>query len=57
MFALAADGHIYVYDKARKLVKWMNIKVSRAFSLHVSNERLFCACSDGIVRVFATESL
>lgn len=27
VFALATDGHIYVYDKARKLVKWMNIKV------------------------------
>jgi mitogen-activated protein kinase binding protein 1 len=33
VFALATDGHIYVYDKQRKLVKWMNIKVARAFSL------------------------
>lgn len=57
VFALATDGHIYVYDKQRKLVKWMNIKVTRAFSLQASNDRLFCACADGIVRVFATETL
>jgi WD40 repeat protein len=57
IFSLASDGHIYVHDKTRKLVKWMNIKVNRAFSLHASNDRLFCACADGIVRVFATETL
>jgi hypothetical protein len=30
VFALAADGHLYVYDKNRKLTKWMNIKVDKA---------------------------
>jgi WD40 repeat protein len=57
VFALGADGHIYVYDKTRKLIKWMNIKVSRSFGLQASNDRLYCACSDGIVRIFATDTL
>ena len=32
VFVLASDGHIYVFDKQGKLLKWMNIKVPRAFS-------------------------
>jgi len=46
-----------VYDKQRKLTKWMNIKVEKALSCTMTNEYLFCGCSDGIVRVFGTKSL
>ena len=57
IFAITHDGHIYVYDKQRKLLKWMNIKVPRAFSCSAQEGRLYCACSDGIIRIFDTESL
>lgn len=52
VYSLTSEGHVYVFDAARKLVKWMNIKVERAFGCQVSGERLFCACSDGIMRIF-----
>jgi WD40 repeat protein len=35
----------------------MNLKVDRAFSCQITEERLYCACSDGILRIFKTESL
>lgn len=46
-----------MYDKQRKLTKWMNIKVEKALSCTMTNDYLFCGCSDGIVRVFGTKSL
>ncbi len=57
MFALASDGHLYVYDKNRRLTKWMNIKVDRAFSCILGNDHLFCASNDGIIRIFNAKSL
>lgn len=57
VYAVASDGHVYIYDKQRKLLKWMNLKVDRAFGCSVSEGRLFCACSDGIMRIFKTETL
>ena len=57
VFALAADGHLYVYDRNRKLTKWMNIKVERALASAMTNEYLFCGCSDGVIRVFGTRNL
>ena len=51
------DGHLYVYDKNRKLAKWMNIKVDRALSCTMTAEYLFCGCSDGVIRVFDATSL
>lgn len=57
VFALAHDGHLYIYDKQRKLQKWMNIKVERAFSCSMTSEYLLCGCSDGYIRVFAPKTL
>lgn len=58
VYALTADGYIYVFDKARKLLRWMHVKVDRAFSVCVSAEgRLVCACSDGIMRLFKSGNL
>ncbi len=36
---------------------WMNIKVERAFACCINKERLFCACSDGVLRIFDTHTL
>mmetsp|Transcript_23635 Transcript_23635/g.23341 ORF Transcript_23635/g.23341 Transcript_23635/m.23341 type:complete len:155 (-) Transcript_23635:1009-1473(-) len=52
VFSLASDGHLYIFDKNRKLQKWMNIKVDKALSCVLTNEHLFCGCSDGVIRVF-----
>ena len=56
-YTLAIDGHVYVFDKQRTLIKWMNIRVERAFGCQVSEGRLFCACSDSTLRVFRTDTL
>ena len=57
IYSLASDGHVYVFDKERQLIKWMNIRVDKAFGCQVSEGRLFCACSDGVLRVFKTDTL
>jgi hypothetical protein len=57
VLSLATDGHLYVYDKNRKLTKWMNIKVDRALSCVLGGDHLYCACNDGIVRIFSSKSL
>ncbi len=51
------DGHLYIYDKNRKLQKWMNIKVDKAICCSITNDHLFCGCADGIIRVFAPKTL
>ena len=35
----------------------MNIKVERAFGCQVSDGKLFCACSEGVMRIFQADSL
>lgn len=57
VLALAQDGHLYVYDKFRKLTKWMNIKVERAMGCALGGGFLYCACCDGVVRIFNAKSL
>jgi hypothetical protein len=57
VLALASDGHLYVYDRNRKLTKWMNIKVERAMSCALGGELLYCACTDGVVRIFSSNKL
>lgn len=37
VFSLAIDGHLYIFDKQRKLQKWMNIKVEKALSITMNN--------------------
>ena len=58
-YALAADGHLYVFTQERKLSKWMNIKVTRAFGCTIDrgSDTLYCACADGVVRVFNPQTL
>lgn len=57
VLALASDGHLYVYDKNRKLTKWMNIKVDRALACSLGGDLLFCACAEATVRIFKTRTL
>ena len=57
VYALAVDGHLYVYDQHRKVEKWMNIRVDRAFACTAAATHLLCGCSDGTIRVFSTSTL
>jgi len=59
VYALAGDGHLYVFSEERKLSKWMNIKVTRAFGCTIdpTADALYCACADGIIRVFNPTNL
>ena len=57
IFALTIDGLIYVYNNKGEMQKWMNIKVPRAFSCKTNGKQLFCACADGIIRVFSVDTL
>jgi WD40 repeat protein len=59
VYAFASDGHLYVFTEDRKLSRWMNIKVTRGFSCSISQskDQLFCACADGVVRIFNPETL
>ena len=36
VYGLTTDGFVYVFDKQRKLLRWMSIKVDRAFDCYVS---------------------
>ena len=58
-YAIAADGHLYVFTLERKLSKWMNIKVARAFGCTIDpcNDSLVCACADGVIRLFNPQTL
>jgi len=59
VYALTADGCLYEFTEKKKLDRWMNIKVERAFSLGLdfSSGILYCACSEGVIRVFDSKSL
>lgn len=57
VYALTTDGHLYIYDKNRKLQKWMNIKIDRATCCSISDNMLFCSGSDGIIRIFDPKTL
>lgn len=57
VYTLTSVGHIYVFSKQRTMTQWMNIKVKRAFGCSVSDGKLYCACCDGTLRVFLTDSL
>ena len=56
-FILSSDGKLFVFSENRKIEKWMNIKVERAFGLTSSGIYLICSCSDGIIRFFSVENL
>jgi mitogen-activated protein kinase binding protein 1 len=56
-FVLSSDGKLFVFNENRKIEKWMNIKVERAFGITLSKNSLICSCSDGIIRFFGADTL
>jgi len=59
VYALTSGGHLNIFNEEGKLSKWMDIQVSRAFGCTVDpgKDLLYCACADGIIRMFNAKSL
>lgn len=59
VYALTSGGHLNIFNEEGKLSKWMDIQVPRAFSCTIDavKELLYCACADGIIRMFNAKTL
>ncbi|XP_019674233.2 WD repeat-containing protein 62 isoform X2 [Felis catus] len=56
-FCVSYSGLLCQFNEKRVLEKWINLKVSLSSCLCVSQELIFCGCTDGIVRIFQARSL
>ncbi|XP_057613597.1 WD repeat-containing protein 62 [Chionomys nivalis] len=56
-FCVSYSGLLCQFNEKRMLEKWINLKVSLSSCLCVSEELIFCGCTDGIVRIFQAHSL
>ncbi|XP_011248845.1 WD repeat-containing protein 62 isoform X8 [Mus musculus] len=56
-FCVSYSGLLCQFNEKRVLDKWINLKVSLSSCLCVSDELIFCGCTDGIVRIFQAHSL
>ena len=56
-YTLSRNGKLYVFNKNRKIEKWMDIKTTASFGLSLKDNGLICNCSNGIVRIFKTDTL
>ena len=57
IYAISVEGKLCVFNEARKVEKWMNIKVKKVFGLSITGNNLLWNCSDGVVRLFNTDTL
>uniref|UniRef100_A0A8C2QGM3 WD repeat-containing protein 62 n=1 Tax=Cricetulus griseus TaxID=10029 RepID=A0A8C2QGM3_CRIGR len=56
-FCVSYSGLLCQFNEKRMLEKWINLKVSFSSCLCVSEQLIFCGCTDGIVRIFQAHSL
>ncbi|XP_058386929.1 WD repeat-containing protein 62 [Diceros bicornis minor] len=56
-FCVSSSGLLCQFNEKRVLEKWINLKVSLSSCLCVSQELIFCGCTDGIVRIFQAHNL
>ncbi|XP_051018736.1 WD repeat-containing protein 62 [Acomys russatus] len=56
-FCVSYSGLLCQFSEKRVLEKWINLKVALSSCLCVSEELIFCGCTDGIVRIFQAHSL
>lgn len=52
-FCISRSGLLFVFNARRTMDAWLHLKTSCASCLCVSEEFVFCGCSDGIIRVFS----
>ena len=58
VYAVTQDGVLCVVNIGTKtLEKWMDLKVTNAYSVVASSEWLICSCGDGFIRFFKLETL
>ncbi|KAH0631589.1 hypothetical protein JD844_005987 [Phrynosoma platyrhinos] len=56
-FCISYSGLLCQFNEKRVLEKWIDLKVSLANCICVSEEFIFCGCANGIVRIFHTHNL
>ncbi|CAN9501919.1 unnamed protein product [Ophioblennius macclurei] len=56
-FCITSSGLLCEFNDRRLLDKWVELRTSQATCLSVSEELIFCGCSDGTVRVFSPVNL
>ncbi|XP_061552291.1 mitogen-activated protein kinase-binding protein 1 isoform X4 [Phycodurus eques] len=56
-FCISTSGLLVQLDHRRMLHKWVELRASQATCLCVTDELIFCGCSDGAVRAFSPHTL
>ncbi|KAM7375665.1 hypothetical protein PAMP_005454 [Pampus punctatissimus] len=56
-FCITSSGLLCEFNDRRLLDKWVELRTSQATCLSVTDELIFCGCSDGTVRVFSPVNL
>lgn len=56
-YAITSAGLLCRFNRRRHLEAWVSLKTSSASCLAVSEDFLFCGCSDGVIRVFSPSDL
>ncbi|XP_055087127.1 mitogen-activated protein kinase-binding protein 1 isoform X2 [Periophthalmus magnuspinnatus] len=56
-FCITSSGLLCEFNERRLLDKWVELRTSQATCLCVSEELIFCGCSDGTVRAFSPFNL
>jgi WD40 repeat protein len=57
VFTLTSEGQLCIFTPERTMDRWMDLHVTSAFSLSLSDRVLACGCADGINRLFYADSL
>ncbi|XP_067317150.1 WD repeat-containing protein 62 [Anolis sagrei] len=56
-FCISFSGLLCQFNEKRVLEKWIDLKVSLANCICISEEFIFCGCANGTVRIFHTRNL
>ncbi|XP_048357979.1 WD repeat-containing protein 62 isoform X2 [Sphaerodactylus townsendi] len=56
-FCISYSGLLCQFNEKRVLEKWIDLKVSLANCICVSESFIFCGCANGVVRIFHTHNL
>ncbi|XP_074547838.1 mitogen-activated protein kinase-binding protein 1 isoform X2 [Halichoeres trimaculatus] len=56
-FCITSSGLLCEFNDRRLLDKWVELRVCQATCLSVTEELIFCGCSDGIIRAFSPVNL
>nr|XP_061837712.1 mitogen-activated protein kinase-binding protein 1 [Nerophis lumbriciformis]XP_061837713.1 mitogen-activated protein kinase-binding protein 1 [Nerophis lumbriciformis] len=56
-FCITTSGLLVQFDQRRLLDKWVELRAAQATCLCVTDQLIFCGCSDGAVRAFSPLTL